>query len=593
MTVGNLLKDLNITKKDFPYLLILIIFASLITAKVIAHNMTIHIRSDGIIYLINALFYAGLNENIQNTWTMFLSPVICFLTGMLLKLGLGRESIFIVTGIFDLLAYISMYILLKYRFNKLLSMFGSVLFGSFSLVLTNWADGTIDVPVVTVSIWVIIFLILAVHENPKYYLITLPLLTIAIFTKYSAFFMVPLVLLYYLSINDFFNVVDSFFNDRSLFKKKAKEYLQSDEFKCIALGVIIAVVLFALFCLLITSYGGGLLFTTQISDSMGGFNQGHYVKDKFYNDTGNFYVSNLTNIFYFTTLDIFNVNLSSIILALLVVSAAIHIITCLINIEFLRELLRSKKGFLNRNFDKFLKILIIIFAAIFIYGYVFNHILANIALLTIMVIILSFLDKLDISKKFYSMNFLMLAWFLVYLIFYSKINIKMGRYLISTLPAVVYFILWAVEAIFATVQNGFNYGESFKKYLVINPNFKFSDTSKGTILKIILIISIALLMVYSFSYETEETFTIHTNDELDELCNYLMVHDPDYGSKTIASYNSYCSRYCEWCLHKDVILNKTLDRVPTEDYIISMHPEKYPNYRLVYKTDTVYLYGKV
>lgn len=592
MRVRNLLNDLNISTYDCLCLLVLMVFASVFTFKAISNNMTIHIRSDSLIYLTNSLFYAGANEDLHNTWTMFLSPVICFLTGMLMRLGLGSESIFIVTGIFDVFAYLSMYCLMKYRFNRVLSLFGSLLFGSFIIVLKNWADGTIDVPVVSVSIWVIIFLILAVHENPKYYLITFPLLVVAIFTKYSAFFMVPLVLLYFLSKNDFFSAADEFLHDRNTFKKRAKSYMKSDEFRYIVLGLVIAAALFVLFCAVITSFGSGLLFTTQISDSFGGFEQHTYATDKFYNDAPQFYVSNIASIFAVYGLDFGGYNISTLFLVLIVISCSIHLITYYINTDSIRELQKNARPFKTHNFSLYLKVLFVILAVVFFYGYFENHMLANVAMLSMMVVAFSFLDRLEINRKFYSMNFLMIAWFLIYLIFYSKINIKMERYLISCLPAVIYFVLWSLESIFSTVQNGLDYGDSFVKKYVENPTFKFSYSMGGTVMLCLIIVAIGLVMAATFSYETPETFKHHTPDELDEFCEFLVDYDPDYASKSISSYNSYCSRYCQWYLHKDVILNKSM-KTPTTDYVITIYPEDYPMYDLVHRTKTMYLYERI
>ena len=160
MMFKSILEDLNISKNDFLYLFILTVFSILITYTLINFNQTLGIYcSDVFIYLSNALVFAGYESSILY---LYLSPVICILTAILFKLGfLSEVSLYLVTGIFCIFANIGIYALLKNKFSSLLSLCGAFLFGSFSLTLLWWANGTLDVPAVALSIWTIIFLILA------------------------------------------------------------------------------------------------------------------------------------------------------------------------------------------------------------------------------------------------------------------------------------------------------------------------------------------------------------------------------------------------------------------------------------------------
>lgn len=597
MFIRDLLNDLNITRVDTIYLIVLMLFSIFITVKSINTAMNLNIYSDVLVYLTNALFYSGLSENIHNTSTLYLSPVICYLTGVLMSLGItGKESIFYVTGFFSIMANIAMYIFLKYRFNRLLSLFGSILFGSFYIILRYWANGSLDVAVISLSIWTIIFIILAVYENPKYYLLCFPLLVFSIFTRYSAFFILPLILLYFFSKNDLFNNIDFYLADKEGFKQNARKYMKTKDFRYMMLGIIIAAIIFIVICLVITSKGSGLTFITQISESLGGFEGAKYYNDTFgYQPNSTFYIDNFMYLLNFDPIVSFDINFSKIILILIVISISIHLINFILNINVVNEIRLQKRQFKVKNFDRLLWILFAVLVLLFIYGLNFNHLIANTSMFIAMVVLFSILDKYPISKKFYSMNLLCLAWFLVYFIFYSMINIKTYRYMISCIPPLVYFVVWAIDSIFRTVQDGFETNKTFAKKHKLNLTFKFAESNKGDYLIIIVIILIALLMIHAASYENEYVFNKQDNSKLDKVLDFIITNDTEYLSKNITTDESYYARYGTWYLRKDVTLNQTLfNGTPSDDYIMKNHKvENFTGYKRVVKTDKIGLYANL
>lgn len=591
MFVNDLIYDLNLRKQDRIYLLVLLLFSLIVTVISINNNMHVGLKSDVLVYLTNALFYSGLNENIHNVSTLYLSPVICFLTGILFRFGLGKEAIFIVTGIFSILANLSIYILLKYRFNRLFSLFGAVLFGSFNLILTYWADGTLDVSVISISIWVIIFLILAVYEHPKYYLLCFPLAVLSIFTRYSALFILPLLLLYFLSKNDFFNVIDTFLYDKKEFRQMARNYLTGSEFKYIVMGIIIAVLLFAVICIFINSIGSGLTFVTQISESVGGFNNEYkYVKTPGYTDNSTFYLFNFLYLMNFDSISIFGVNFSQILLIFIIMAVAIHLINLLTNLESVRSIISHRRSFKVEGFEKFLVVLVIIWGVLFVFSLTVNHLLANTIMLTAMVVMFSLLEKMPIGKKFYSMDFLCLAWFLVYFIFFSMINIKSYRYLISCIPPLVYFCIWAIDCVSQTLLNGLENQDSFIYRVTRNPTFEFENKRRHRYVKIIIILGIIILMAHSFTFESDYKFS-KINENLDEVCYFIKTHDSEYMNKNITTDNEYCMRYVTWNLRTDVKLNSSVFYgSPTDDYIITNHFVQHKDLKRTQTSGNVRLY---
>ena len=250
MVFKNIFEDLNISRNDFSYLLILTVFSIIVTYVLIDHNLNLGIYcSDVFVYLTNSLTFAGFKSS--NVY-LYLSPLICFLTSLLFRLGfLSETSLYAVTGIFCILGNIGIYVFLKNRFSSLLSLCGAFLFGAFSLNLLWWANGTLDIPAVTLSIWTILFTVLAIDKDSKYYILAIPLLVLAIFTRYTALFLIPLILLYYLSYHDFFTNFDLLFNDREGLFAKVKSYLKGNEFRNILKSFALAVVLIMIFSALI------------------------------------------------------------------------------------------------------------------------------------------------------------------------------------------------------------------------------------------------------------------------------------------------------------------------------------------------------
>ena len=108
-----MLKEFNLNKKDKAYLIAILLFSTILVGYYINFNNSIGIAcSDVYVYLLNALFYTG--EKISTTSFVYISPVICFLTSLLFRIGLvDKLAIFIVTGLFAIIGNIGLYILLR------------------------------------------------------------------------------------------------------------------------------------------------------------------------------------------------------------------------------------------------------------------------------------------------------------------------------------------------------------------------------------------------------------------------------------------------------------------------------------------------
>ena len=574
MTFKNIFKDLNISRNDYFYLFVLTIFSIILTYTMINFNENIGIYcSDVFIYLTNSLAFAGYPAS---RVYLYLSPFICFLTSILFRLGLLSEiSLYIVTGAFGILGNIGIYVLLKNKFNSLLSLCGAILFGSFSLNLLWWANGTLDVPAVCLSIWTMIFIISAIDKDSKYYLMAFPLLVLTIFTRYTALFLLPLILLYYLSYHDFFTNLDLLFKDRHVLGKKIKSYLKSEEFRNILKSAVVAFVLISLFLALIMAYGSHLSFLTQSSTFASG-SKGEVIDNAYTNDTF-FYVHEFPSFLFADNVGFEGVvpvlDGSSIMSFALIGLFILGIL--LFAFRLFNQYYSKENKSPNKNFRIFAWVLFVLLLFVSILSFKINSIITITILLVDFVILFAILKKRGFNREDYTFDILMIAWFLVYFIFFTFLNIKVNRYVITVFPAFIYFAVLAIERI-----------------IDFSGKHDFEFRSKN-ILNIIPIFLIIFCIFSAFAFPA----TVHYNEDFNKnkvMADYLINHDPDYSSKQIAVYNE---RSLNWYLKTDTIAmtEDKLDYLDSHNvtYYISDENFDLKNYDIIYNKDGLYLYERI
>ena len=185
--------------KNNIQLLIVIVFSILVTVSLIyinnSSNILGHSYRDVYFYLIQALNFSGNPINGYD-YIYYLSPLVPYITSILFRFGFVSElSIFIVTGIFYTMATIGMYYLLKLRFHKNISCFGAILYGSMSINLIWAANGTLDIPSISFSIWSLYFFILAMEKDQKYFYIAFPLAVLSFLGKYTGALIIAILIL--------------------------------------------------------------------------------------------------------------------------------------------------------------------------------------------------------------------------------------------------------------------------------------------------------------------------------------------------------------------------------------------------------------
>ena len=435
-----MLKDFDLNKKDYYCLIIIAVFSIILTGNYIIFNSNFGIYcSDVYVYLLNALYYTGVN--IRSTGTIYLSPLICFLTSIFFYAGfIDKLAIYIVTGAFAIFGNLGFYILLKRYFNETLSLAGCIIYSSMTLYLTWLANGTLDIPAVSMIIWTALFTIMAVDDNPRFYKHAILFIVLGVFTRYTVLLTVPALLLYYVYQKGF--------------------RVESEDFTEIKKGIIIALILAIITISAVSIMGSGHFAASgQISNGISG-TQGSNV-DPAYNTDVSYYVSNFLN-FISNSHTVVNGNpilenptpLAYAIVAIIIIGMGLW-------------LYDHKRGFERKD---------LIPVMFFILAIISFTRISSVVTTLLVLIGLYFLGK-DSERK---NECFMLAWIFSNLIFFSYYSIKVNRYLLPAFPAIVYFILLSIDTINAHVKINRNIIPAVLIALFIVQAFTFTFTFEPT-----------------------------------------------------------------------------------------------------------------
>ena len=400
--------DLNLKSNDIKFILVVLIISSLLVAHYIQFTESIGIYcSDVFVYLLNALYYSG--ANINSTSTIYLYPLISFITSLLFDLGFKSElSIYLVTGVFAILGNIGFYLLLRTRFNEVLSLTGTIMYATFALNLAWLANGTLDIPAVAVTIWCVLISYMAIKLNPKYYIIAMPLFVICLFTRYTAGLILPVLILYYVYEKGF------------KITPEDKPYIIKGILYSIGLFVVVLIIL-----TIMSNFELPLIHETAIRvEGKRGMtvNQAYNPDMKYYFTNFPEFISASKTTFVNSTPLLENSTIISwITLGLLAIGA----------------ILGGMKLRIKRNKES-------IGAAIafLISIATFTHVSS------IVTIIITFVGLYLIGKDSKHKEYLaMLGWILSFYIFFTYFNIRVNRYIIPAIPPIIYFIMLSIELI--------------------------------------------------------------------------------------------------------------------------------------------------
>lgn len=586
MKLKTIISNFNLNKKDFIYLICIFILSfSIFIVKFLYFDKIGIPASDALIYLCDALYFAGMNfNNIGGLNYIYNSPTICFLTSIFFRLNyMNPNALIIVTGIFEILGNIGLYILLRNRFNQILSFVGTVFYLSSALVVYHSTFGMLDIPAVAVSIWILVFAIISVDKNPKYYLITLPLFIIGIFTRPTVGFILPIIIIYFSNKHDLTKQFDYLIYDRKKLKSNIKTFLKTAEFKYIAISCVISAIL----VLIVTAsiyytYGISYSLFSKVNGAVNSY-QTNSTIELFFNTNVLYYIESLPNYFFRD-------------LTLICIVSIVVLIGFIVKYK---NFIKSREQTINKNYystDTFEKNLIAIAVILILFSlsiYKIEFLISELSLTIVFLIISSIMKKFPQRKL--GLTISMIAWLALYIIFISYLPIKVDRYFIPVLVPISFLLIYSLDSLCNFIK------EKLKDY-------KIKKINKTTIITIVLLIFAAMLVMnaysnieYSIYHTTHKTYNEFDKNtyngayrDYENVAEYLMKYDPDYIHKNISTDRP--KRFHDWFLKTNTTrhyLNigeyHLLDSTKS-DYLILDQKIEFENYTHIYKKGRCNLY---
>lgn len=581
--------DLNLNKNDYFYFSCLILFGILLSINIIHFNqLRGAFNSDVYVYLLNSLNFAGMNyNNLSDPYWMFCAPLICYLTSLLFKIGyVNINAIFIVTGFFSILGILASYILLKVKFSSLLSFTGAILYSSLSITLFWFSNGMLDVPAVSMMMWVLIFTIAAVDKNPKYYILVCISFVLAFNIRFTSTYIILVVLLYMLKKYDLVDLLDNLISDKTQFKESILTFLYSSDFKWMLYSLILGIILMFYGFFVIWSYGGDLYFLNHASSSISGLhaniNDPNVITDRW------FYIKNFLNFLSCNHI-VFNERMveffiepswfAYLICSILLGGILLKVINLIKNRNFVKNMFIHRDSYKTKRFEVVLLLLFFVLLIVSRYGFRHNYIIGVFGLFMCFCILLSLSNKFKINNNFFAFSIINLALFSFFLFIFSYMNIKCIRYILPAIPGFIYFVVYALEYIINIFDKGFIVNENL---LTSKRDIKYKKFASKLIPIALILICLIVICNYTNTVEIAEK-----GNDIVEVCDFIVKYDPDYQSKDMASY---IDRYFEWYLNKDLRLTTDSWRESNYTYIIYPMELKDKNYHLIYNSSDILVY---
>lgn len=499
--------NFNEHKKDLiaiSSLLIIVIAITLILFNIDGKAGVYYVR-DVFFYLNNALFYAGYDIGLVNT--RGLSPLIPMITSIFFRMGfISDYTIIAVSSSFYIFAALGMYLLLRLRFDEVLSFTGSMILSTFPLVIVWITKGMIDIPGMCLSIWAIYFMILAFRKNTKFLYIAFPLIILGFFARYTVLLTVPALLIQFLLVDDPINYIKTNIKD-------------------IIIGMGAGALVFAIFIGIYSYLNIGLFFVSQGNDITNSTynalvtpnNVYYYIKNfLIYLGTSNFIPYSLKPGAFIVEEMRWVGGYPSIISYILTAILFVGIIL------YFTKLFSRKNREILKNENKKLKLAIFIIGLIvFLITYLNVSIVLSIAFISISLLALyKWLIKAEMDD--FNLDSIMFYWMVINFIFITYYHVKVDRYFMPILPVIAYFVTLSLSLIF----DKFKENKHMDKIKIVVPI--------GLICIILLSIGIATVSnsPHTFDNQMHPNFMTAANEEK-AVGAWLVEHDPDYLNKTI------------------------------------------------------------
>jgi hypothetical protein len=436
-------------------------------------------------------------------------PVMSILTSLYFRLdGLAIWPIMFIDGLIFILGSIGLYLVFKLRFDDLNSFLGALLFVSFPITLTFAARGLTDLPSICIAICGLLFTLMAVKKDSRFFCMALPILMIAFLTRFSTALVIFPIFLYIL-----------------MNKNEIKS------FKDILIGILISILIITPFTVFFyMDFGNPLnIFLDFFQTSSASLSDSAVASMGFFYNTDFFYYAKLIPEWTWPEgLYIF------IIIIIGLISFILRILRKVknkrINLNH-RQVVTSKKIQLLENQGKLKLILSIIFLLTFIFTLQKVHYLLSELLFFCFLYCLYELVKIYKVRNL-DFDFLFISWFMAFFIFHSLYVVKDFRYLIGMAPPIAYFLIRGFTL--ATSQLRFNIkGKSITQLLA----------------PLLILLTLLSLVAYLPTLPETNVYLKEMNDNSFNLSIWLVNYDPEYKTKVIYSDNW---PYTAWYLQRNV-----------------------------------------
>lgn len=470
-------------------------------------NIGVYYIRDVFGYLNNALFFAGYNSGLPSL--RGLSPAIPLITSLFFRMGFVSDgTILIVSSSFYVLSTLGIYLLLRLRFNEILSFTGGILLATFPINLVWATKGMLDVPGLCVSIWSVYFMMLSLKKNPKFLYITIPLIIFGFFIRYTVALIIPVLAMQFL-LNK---------NPFKFLKKNLKHIIIAIILGIITLGIFIGIYNYFDLPMFFISQTSAISSANAASQSSTPHpnNIFYYLNNLLiYIGTQNFIPYSLEPGYF----SIFNGGWSG------GSPSPISYILCAISLIgigfYLKKLFdAANRSILNKN----TKMMIIISSAtLLLFLITFTKISILISLILLSISMLStyhILYKTEI--EYLDLDFIFLYWFIVNFVFFTYHQTKVDRYAITFTPFITYLIILSLDLILNKLNSN-KYSEKIKILVPI-----------GLICGILLCSGIYALSNEPHTFDNQvHPNLINASNEEKNVGAWLINHDANYSNKTI------------------------------------------------------------
>lgn len=458
-------------------------------------------------YLNNALFFAGLDSGVERL--RGLSPFIPMLTSIFFRMGfISDGTIMIVSSVFYIFSALGMYLMLRLRFNELLSLAGSLILSTFSINLVWVSKGMLDIPGLCLSIWIIYFAILSFNRNPRFLYLTSSLTVIGFFTRYTVALVMPVILIQLFILNDPIKFIKT-------------------NIRPIIISILIGIITLAIFLGIYHFYNLPMFFLSQtqsISSSTATGSATPIQNNLFY------YLNNILIYVSATNFIPYSLQPGHLLMNSLswsggqpTIISYVFAIICIIGmtLSFKKLFEKDNRKLLEGNNNKYKQILLVIGMTIFLITYTKISIFASIFLLALLIIVAyKIFNKTEIEHL--SLDFIFLSWFLINFIFFTYHPTKVDRYAITFTPFLAYLIILSLDLIFERLKSK----EYVSKIKIIFPI--------GLLFAVLICSGYYCLINEPHTFDNQVTSNIMTSSlEENAVGEWLVKYDPNYKSKVI------------------------------------------------------------